>query len=389
MLHEILFSHYSIRAKQMKFCIPHPSDRLDLKLLEKYDNVSEVYLKGPSPKIGTGRIQDYRPSESYFRNLCKEIHDRGCEVNVLLNATCYGGEEYTKKWIENVLEYLELLESMKVDVVTVTYPYLLSLIRHYSFPFKVVVSVLSYVLTPVRAQYFDGMGADRITLAPDVNRDLETVREIRKAVRCKLGAIVNEGCLLDCPYRPFCYNYISHVSVRRELRRISSDKGILGEHHWFDESQLIIRNPYRLLTSPWIRPENLVDYERLGVEYFKISGRELPCIFLEKCLEAYHSGRFEGNIFEIIDGALRLPDAWSKKPTGFTHYGPTLYYLNNKDLNDFFRKVSTCSKNCPECGFCGKFAEENLKENEEVSESYRRLFKSTRYVWMPWNRSRP
>lgn len=360
-----------------KICIPHPRDKLDLQLLEKYDDVIEVYLRGPPSIIGSARIVAYTPSRSDFRKLCKEIHDRDREVNVLLNATCFGGKEYTKNWIKKTRKYLDDLSSIGVDTLTVTDPYLLALIDHYGYSFKKVVSVLAFVLTPMRARYFDEMKVDRITLAPDVNRDLDTIKKIRKTVRCELSLIVNEGCLLHCPYRHFCYNFITHASIEEKLSRIIYDKNLLP-YHWFGDGKIIKKHPHVVLTSPWIRPENLKDYEKLGINYFKISGRNKPYTFLEKCLEAYHSRDFNGNIFEIIDGAPRLPGWWKKNPT---EDRPTKFYINNKDLEGFFKKVTTCDKNCPDCGFCEKFAEKHLRENEAVLESFHQLWWNLAYAW--------
>jgi len=368
----------------MKFSIPCPCDELDLKLLEKYDKVREVYFNGPSDIIGTGRIFHYEfSSVSDAKRKCKEIHDRDCEVNVLLNATCFGGEEYTRKWLRKTLEYLDCLSSMDIDCITIANPYLVALVRHYGFSFKVVVSVLAFIKTPLKARYFDEMGVDRITLATDINRDLTTIKQIRKAAKCDLGIIVNEGCLLNCPSRePFCHNYVTHASANRKLSLISRN---FPPYYWFNEFLIRITKPYTMLTSPWVRPENLGDYEKLGITVFKISGRDKPCSFLQKCLEAYHSRHFDGNIFEIMDGTLRVPDAWSKRSTGYKHYGPPFYYLDNKELDVFFEKVKNCAKNCQECEYCEEFAKRHLSENKEVSEEIRKLFRTTGYTWPPFS----
>lgn len=361
----------------MKFSIPHPCDIFDLGLFEKYEKVSEVYVKGDSSNIGTGRIFQYSPSKSYLKKLCKEIHDRGCEVNIVLNATCFGGEQYTKKWITNTLRYLDHLSSLNVDLLTIADPYLIALIHHYGYSFKIVVSVLAFVHTVVGARYFDEMKVDRITLSTNINRDLNLIRKIRKCVKSDLALIVNEGCLLDCPNRHFCYNYISHLSGNKDSD-IHADYEV---YYWVSDNLIRIKQPYTLLTSPWIRPENLRDYENVGINIFKISGRNKPLEFLKKALEAYHSLHFDGNIFDIIDGGCRMPDAWSKNPTGYRLYGPPRYYLDNKNLDAFFKKVTSCDKNCSECGFCKEFAEKHLRENEEIPKPLRKI--GPHYYWMP------
>ena len=183
--------------------IPHPIDSFDFKLLEEYDDVAEVYVKGPTGEIGSGRIQAYGASEGELKRLCREVHDRDCEVNVVVNATCFGGEQFTRRWVRKTLGVLERLHSAGVDALTVADPYLIDLIRHYGFPFKIVVSILASVTDPVRARYFDELGVDRISLSPDVNRSPEVIKSIRRAVSCELGILLNEGCLLNCPYRRF------------------------------------------------------------------------------------------------------------------------------------------------------------------------------------------
>jgi len=374
----------------MKISAFHPYDKLDIDFLEKYDKVSEVFLKGPAGEIGSARENAYDPSESELRKLCQKLHDRGFEVNVVLNATCFGGEQFRDEWIRKTVDVLTTLASMGVDSLTVADPYLIELINYYALPFKVTVSCLAFVTTPMKARYFDEIGVDRITLPPDVNRDLDTIRMIRKAVKCDLSMIVNEGCLLNCPYRYFCYNYITHRSTGPTEALLVPTTGtfmraMANDFYVMEEMSMKKKHPHLLLTSPWVRPENLKEYENLGITHFKLSGRNKPHIFLERCLEAYHSGSYEGNIFDIIDNGVRLAI-----DLRYLTCGVTVYYINNKELDGFFKKVTSCSKNCTECNFCEEFAKEKIAINKEVpQEDLQRVLQPGIYEWpLPYDHFR-
>jgi len=360
----------------MKLQIPHPEDKLDISLLERYDEISEVYLKGPTGQIGSGRIHAYDPTVSELKRLSKELHDIGVNINIVLNATCLHGRQFSVSWIRKTLNIFDVFTSLDIDALTIADPYLINLVKNYGYPFKIVVSCLAFVDSPLKAKYFDEMGVDRITLPPDINRCFNLIREIRNAVNCELGVIVNEGCLPNCPYRLFCFNWQSHISVERfnEIKLVRYDKKTgrmfledtdeLPQYYQVSHGTRRRTNPYLFLVSPWIRPENIKDYEESGIQVFKISGRSQPSCFLARCLEAYHSRSYEGNLFDLIDNHPRIPV--SKDNLLYGPLGEPLYYVNNKELDEFFDKVKTCSKNCATCDYCKEFAEKHLTINKRI-----------------------
>ena len=48
-----------------------------------------------------------------------------------------------------------------------------------------------------------------------------------------------------------------------------------------------------------ICPEDIHEYEAIGIDMFKISGREFPTSRLKRALEAYASGKYEGNLLDL------------------------------------------------------------------------------------------
>jgi hypothetical protein len=61
-----------------------------------------------------------------------------------------------------------------------------------------------------------------------------------------------------------------------------------------------LREPERFLMADWVRPEDLVHYEKLGYDSFKLSGRNMPTDALVSRLKAYFQRRYDGNLLDLI-----------------------------------------------------------------------------------------
>jgi hypothetical protein len=82
------------------------------------------------------------------------------------------------------------------------------------FPeFKVKVGLFAQVDTPLRARFWEDLGADAINLESfSINRDFERLTAIRAAVRCDLQLIANHCCLPNCPMQSYHQNGFAHSS---------------------------------------------------------------------------------------------------------------------------------------------------------------------------------
>ncbi|MCI5220010.1 MAG: hypothetical protein D3914_12685 [Candidatus Electrothrix sp. LOE2] len=175
----------------------------------------------------------------------------------------------------------------------------------------------------------------KLTLDRSLNRNFEQLTDTinwcrRGCPEIKIELLANEGCLPFCPYRNSHDAYIA-----------------LGNHEGDDRSshinkklgcrQLLNKQPYRLLQSPFIRPEDVDSY--LGqADLILLCGRAQGLDFLKKTVSAYVAKKHEGNLLELLDSMNWL--------------GEHLYIENSALSFDFANMLSVCDNRCASCGFC-------------------------------------
>ena len=98
--------------------------------------------------------------------------------------------------------------------------------------------------------------------------------------------MVNESCLRRCKRREEHYG------------TIGNGQGDLKFHLWCNTIKM--RHPYELLMSNFIRPEDMVRYEKMGLRYFKVTGRSKPFGWLEEVIQAYLQRRYNGNLMRLL-----------------------------------------------------------------------------------------
>ncbi|MCI5211315.1 MAG: hypothetical protein D3910_21595 [Candidatus Electrothrix sp. ATG2] len=101
--------------------------------------------------------------------------------------------------------------------------------------------------------------------------------------------------------------------------------------------QLLNKQPYRLLQSPFIRPED-VDSYLSQADLILLCGRGQGVDFLKKIVSAYRAKNYNGNLLELLDSMNWL--------------GNHLYIENSGLTFDFANMLSVCNNRCNSCGFC-------------------------------------
>jgi len=175
----------------------------------------------------------------------------------------------------------------------------------------------------------------RIVLDRALNRNLGRLTEIARWCReglpdLKLELVGNEGCLPHCPYRSSHDAYIALDNMEGKAcsHGINSALGC---------RQLLKRQPYRILQSPFIRPED-VDSYLYDVDVIKISGRNLDSAALRQIIAAYISRSWKGNLLDMLDSS---------------HWLAKELHVDNSGLSfDFANMLSVCNNRCETCRFC-------------------------------------
>lgn len=376
----------------MKLSVPANYDETLLPFFKDH-SVSEVYGKLPSDVVGGGRPSYMTTplSKGKLSRYMNAVKAHGLEFNYLLNSACYGNEEWTRRWQKQVHQLLDWLSTQQVPWVTTSTPYLTQLIKKFYPHFKVKIGIYAQVDTVKRAKYWEDLGADAINLESfSINRNFDKLAAIRAAVKVDLPLIANHFCQPNCPYQIQHQNAHAHASTNKAKFLI--DYPIIQCQH------ARLQQPRLMISSGWIRPEDLHVYEELGYTTFKLLERNIPSDALRQRVEAYHNRSFTGNFAELIfSWGFKKPahnfgwlhfakyfQPWKVRPgfmgsvSGFMQSQGMLFpqkrstapitidttQLPKNFLNQF--KTSDCNdKDCNQCGYCGAIASRAVRIEPE------------------------
>jgi collagenase-like PrtC family protease len=363
----------------MKLAVPC---RFEYELLDKlneinkeYNSIHEVFGAIPESVIGHGRaaagIQYFGDIDmNHVKEFTIQSNSMGIEVNYLLNAQCLGNIEYSVEGRTKIIKYLEAINNANVDSVTVTIPLLADIIKREFSDLKVIVSVISEANNSHRIALWEKLGADRINLDYDSNRDFKRLKSVSQTAKVELELLVNDGCLFYCPFQKYHRVLSSHGSKDGTSNRSYIDYCLL--------KCTIERNdnPAEIIRGPWIRPEDTQFYEdNFDIHLFKISGRYRPVEWIVNVAEAYSKRSYEGNLMDLL--SLTFPTLAAHRVIvpvvneGHIMATPPDVYIDNKKMDKFFKKIvdmGGCgnSSQCEICGYCEKFSDEVIEVKSPV-----------------------
>ncbi|WP_300160295.1 hypothetical protein [Solidesulfovibrio sp.] len=188
---------------------------------------------------------------------------------------------------------------------------------------------------------------EAVILDRDINRDTARLAALTGRAReafpgLRFGLMANEGCLFACPFKTAhdAHIALSRLASCRMGPDMNRDLGCL---------RTFSAHPGRMLSSPFVRPEDARRYEGL-VDFLKVCGRTRPAGDLATIAAAYFAGEYHGNLAwlldtqEILSGRLEVP---------------------NDDLPaDFFDRTDGCGRDCRACRYCGELAARIVRERE-------------------------
>lgn len=246
--------------------------------------VEGFYGALPKTPVGAGRPSDIitRAGEKEAASYVKKVHEKGFKFACAMGAPCLGNREYTSEGYKEILEHFEWLCEVGIDYVIVSKPFLCELVKKKFPKLGVITSVIAHVNTVNGLKFWENLGAD--------------LEQIVDRANCELELLLNDGCLLNCPYRiTDDYPYEGHTALPNApykgmgyaIMRCPVDK---------------LSDPVWLLRSPWIRPEDLHEYEKFGIEKFKISGRTETSQRIISAMMMYSKRRSWGNFIDMLLG---------------------------------------------------------------------------------------
>jgi collagenase-like PrtC family protease len=348
------------------------NDRLLHELAERKIKVYEIYGSLATGIIGSGRERQALPQVevSQAKKHIALAHDYGIKFNYALNAPCLGNLEQSREGRKQIQQYLELVvKELRVDSVIVTQPWLIELI-HREFPeIEIVASVIIHIESVQMAKLYQELGVTRLNLSVMANRNFNLIKSVVKSVNCKVELLVNETCLYRCPFRLYHYNSMGHTSQQEmEITQYCLLKCTMEK----------LENPAELIKARWIRPEDIERYEALGIDFFKLSGREYPTKWILRSVGSYFQREYQGNLADILAFYFLPTDKLDTK-TEKTVLPPSIY-IDNQKLDSFLtffeKNGNKCDQLCHNCSYCSKIAQKVVTIDRTELKNYLTELKS-------------
>lgn len=321
--------------------------------------LASVHFALPSASLADARVPGFTAP---LAGTVRALHLLpGVKKYVLINGAFHHPDVYTdRSFLRGLIADLEMLIE-QIDLTGVVYVdhYLLTVLSRTAPDLAAVLEAVPSINTELDApeaifSAFEYISATRFRLpaaiVPDrtMNRDLAGLTRLAAAVRrhfpcLRIRLLANEGCLYRCPFRRA---HAGHIALSRFLPEASTT---FRTNNTLGCSDYYFHSPESLLKSPFIRPEDVSLYNDVG-DGIKLCGRTREPTIVRRILESYFSGKYEGNLLEIMDSMEPLADVMK---------------LDNGRLPaDFARTTATCSKLCFECGYCRRAAEKAVTVNK-------------------------
>jgi len=285
----------------LKFIVATNFDNRLIENIAGFGTVESLYGKLAYDIVGGGRSGLILPKISMEK--LKEhiglVHKNGTKFNYLLNAACLGNREFVRKTHYKIVKFIERVRNIGVDAVTVSNEFLLELIKKQFPELTVSASIFCNIDSLQKIKYFEDMGADALALCDNFARDFEQLEKAVKIAKSQLVLIANNICLFDCPYL-----FTSHANLPAH----SSQQSDQSRGFYIDFFALRCylertKNPTKLITSRWIRPEDVGEYERIGNGklILKLADRARTTKWLTRTVRAYSQRKYEGNLLDILN----------------------------------------------------------------------------------------
>lgn len=324
-----------IRPASPYFKVPADFSVQSISLLARINEgarypIREVY--GSIPELSaSARPSNVLPAvdKSDFGKYVHTLRDCGIEFNYVYNLP-------TVRCLNEVKSLIALLRNWNVRHITIADQTKVSAFADAGF--QVTYSIVRGVKSVHEMKALPCLNElAGICLHEDINRNLRVLTELRMArPSIRLEVIVNNLCLLNCPRRGEHYEAIAS-GQRTESEQFGKACEKTKREH-----------PVEVLRAQWITPKLLPKYEAIGIDVFKIAGRERINPGSYPFIAAYAKAQYDGEFFPLF--LLGKPSDRGN-----------LTDISCQALDEFLAALLDsgveCSRtHCRECLFCEKWA---------------------------------
>ena len=331
-------------------------DFINNLLLKKDFFVDEISLFFDLEFLETDTSSDFSRIKEEIQEVHYILKEREVALNLLLDNACWGGKIFMTSYQKKLERLLTLAAEERIALVIMEPALINHIALHYPEVNFIIAASSSHGLFDFHLRcryhekYFNQNGSlKRIIIPSDLNRDFAAIREIRNACECSVAVKVNEGDIFCTPFKLSEETSLSHINPYRDYEYYRMVK----ETFLTLRKELFLKDPWRLIASPWVRPEDLGYYEALGIDCFTIMVNEGSNI--SGLAKAYGNQKYEGNIISL----LKEGDKFEKD-----------IFLDNRWFDGFVDELEAgkgCIRDCEKCMICIEMGERwNYEAHEET-----------------------
>ena len=269
---------------------------------DKNHNIRSLFGKLKHDGMPGGRNSSVIPefSMDQFADYLKECQKNDLTFNYLINPLSLDDHDTDPFVGKQIHDFIHTLYDMGVRAVTLNSPILIQYVKR-NFPdMFVTLGLYAYPTNLKHIEYWRNWGVDEITLDHSFNRNFEMLRKVLtlyKDTDLHLRVIANNLCLKECPFRLGHGSFSGHTDPNRTSM----------DYYLINCAYKKISNPTALMTSEWIRPEDIHYYRELAEETgnknfsIKLVDRTRTTEFLENVITAYMTEKYDGNLLDILN----------------------------------------------------------------------------------------
>ena len=291
--------------------------------------------------LETGTSSDFSRVKEEIQEVHHTLQERAVALNLLLDHACWGGKNFMTSYQKKLDKLLALAAEEHITLVIMEPTLINHIALHYPEVNFSITASSSHGLCDFHLRchyyekYFNRRGKlKRVTIPADLNRDLSALREIRDACECEVGVVVNEGDIFCSPFKLSEETSLSHINPYQEYEYYR-----MVENTFFTlRKECFLEDPWRIIASPWVRPEDLSYYEALGVDCFTIMVGEGSHV--SDLVGAYGNRKYEGNSISL----LKEGDKFEKD-----------FFLESRWFDGFVGELEAgkgCIRDCEKCRIC-------------------------------------
>ena len=385
---------------------------------DKKHSITSFFGKLKHDGLPGGRTASIIPdfTMDQFAEYIKECQKRDITFNYLINPLSMDQNEIDPEVGKQIRDFIHTMYDIGIRAFTLNSPILIKYVKREFKDVFVTLGLYAYPVTIQHIEYWRNWGVDEITLDHGFNRRFDLLRSLLTQYKDSdfhLRVIANNLCLRECPFRLAHGCFVGHS----DPDKFSMDYSLVNCAY------KKVTHPAAILTSEFIRPEDVHYYRELAEETgnknfsIKLIDRTRTTDFLHNVIKGYMEESYDGNLLDLVNwpkaktiatlpmnasqgaGMPQLKDVpsmrWAErlKPEAMMNYGRTMHlpkvYVDNKKLDGFLEHFihnnncanSLCASDILEdgqkapnaCAYCSTWAKKVISYDEAEVAQWKEL----------------